>query len=171
MKSTSLLVVAFLSLGLLAGCGASPDKGAEYGADGGPGGPGGGGFGMGRPGGSGSDLYGDMKGEPAHRVQFDLNSAILSDEGRRTLIHNAKWIKENNFAEVMVEGHCDERGTREYNLALGQKRADAAMQVLVEHGVSAQTIRTVSYGKERPLVQGHDDYAWSQNRRAEILFR
>ncbi|MBF0136871.1 MAG: peptidoglycan-associated lipoprotein Pal [Magnetococcales bacterium] len=111
---------------------------------------------------------GGAGGEPEHRIYFDFNSASITPESGRTLTSNAQWIKAKNPKEVVIEGHCDERGTREYNLALGQKRADSVKQFLSSQGVDWYRIRTVSYGKERPLVYGHDEFAWAKNRRAEL---
>ncbi|MBF0294928.1 MAG: peptidoglycan-associated lipoprotein Pal [Magnetococcales bacterium] len=109
---------------------------------------------------------GKMNGEPEHRIYFALNSDEISSTSAAVLTHNARWLGKRN---VTVEGHCDERGTREYNLALGQKRADAVKQFLISQGVEPSRIRTVSYGKERPLVNGHGEAAWSKNRRADLV--
>ncbi|MBF0188405.1 MAG: peptidoglycan-associated lipoprotein Pal [Magnetococcales bacterium] len=112
-----------------------------------------------------------LVGEPSHRVQFGFNSAMISDESRETLIQNAQWIRSQNYQEIIIEGHCDERGTRDYNLALGEKRANAVKQFLTSQGVDWYRIRTISYGKERPLDMGHHDGAWARNRRAEIILQ
>jgi peptidoglycan-associated lipoprotein len=82
---------------------------------------------------------------------------------------NAAWFNANPGKKMRVEGHCDERGTVEYNLALGQKRADAAKAFIVNLGVDGKLIETVSYGKERPVDPGHNEAAWSKNRRAHFL--
>ncbi|MDE3037500.1 MAG: peptidoglycan-associated lipoprotein Pal, partial [Pseudomonadota bacterium] len=87
-------------------------------------------------------------------------------EAQKTLQHQAAWLKQYPGVNVTVEGHCDERGTREYNLALGERRAAAAKKYLVSEGIAAARISTISYGKERPAVIGDDEAAWSQNRRA-----
>ncbi len=100
------------------------------------------------------------------RVFFALDSSVLTGEAQATLDKQAAWLNANSSTNVAVEGHADERGTREYNLALGERRATAAKNYLVSTGVSAARISTVSYGKERPAVTGSDDSAWSQNRRA-----
>lgn len=109
--------------------------------------------------------------EPEHRVYFTYDSELVSEEGRQTLMENARWLQRQSFDEVVVEGHADERGTREYNLALGQKRADAVKSFLVSQGIPPHQVRTITYGKERPLVQGHDDFAYTKNRRADIVLR
>ncbi|MGY8985427.1 MAG: peptidoglycan-associated lipoprotein Pal [Sphingomonadales bacterium] len=100
------------------------------------------------------------------RVFFAYNSTELNATSRRTLQKQADWLSENPYAKIKIEGHCDERGTREYNLALGDRRATAAKNYLVALGVSTSRISTVSYGKERPVVLGSGERSWSQNRRA-----
>lgn len=100
---------------------------------------------------------------------FDFDSYSLSSEAKGTLDQNAKELKRVTAAAITIEGHCDERGTSAYNLALGEKRANAAKDYLVALGVSASRITTVSYGKERPFDSGHDESAWAKNRRAHFL--
>jgi peptidoglycan-associated lipoprotein len=100
------------------------------------------------------------------RVFFSFNESTLSTEAQATLDRQAAWLKKYPSAKVTVEGHCDERGTREYNIALGERRATAAKNYLVAAGISAARISTVSYGKERPAVVGSNEAAWAQNRRA-----
>jgi peptidoglycan-associated lipoprotein len=99
------------------------------------------------------------------RVFFAYNESDLSAEARATLDRQAAWLKKNGALNVTIEGHCDERGTREYNLALGERRAVAVKNYLVADGVAAGRIHTVSYGKERPAVLGSNEAAWAQNRR------
>lgn len=101
-------------------------------------------------------------------VYFAFDSARLDDSAQQTLRRNAEWLKENPDDRVMVEGHCDERGTNEYNMALGQRRADSAFNFLRSLGVRADRLETISYGEERPVDPGHDEEAWSKNRRAEF---
>lgn len=105
------------------------------------------------------------------RVWFDFDSSDLSDEGRATLDKQAEWLKEYGSVNLTVEGHCDERGTREYNLALGQRRANAVKQYLVAAGVAASRLETVSYGKERPEAMGSTEEAWAQNRRGVSVIK
>jgi peptidoglycan-associated lipoprotein len=100
------------------------------------------------------------------RVFFDTDSSVVTSEGRATLERQASWLSQYSNINVVVEGHCDERGTREYNLALGERRANAAKEVLIAAGVSPARITTITYGKERPAVIGSDESSWSQNRRA-----
>ena len=96
---------------------------------------------------------------------FDFDKAVLRPEAQRTLERQAAWMKQNSRVSVTVEGHADERGTREYNLALGERRATAAKNFLVALGIDPGRISTLSYGKERPAALGHTEAAWAQNRR------
>jgi len=100
------------------------------------------------------------------RVFFAFDSSELSPAARRTLQRQSDWMKQHSEADVVIEGHADERGTREYNLALGDRRATAVKNYLVALGVSPQRIETISYGKERPAVLGSGEEVWRQNRRA-----
>ena len=102
-------------------------------------------------------------------VFFDFDSYSLSAEARGTLESNAAELKRVTTGNVTIEGHCDERGTQAYNLALGEKRANAAKEFLVAAGVDGSRINTVSYGKERPFDDGHDESAWAKNRRAHFV--
>ena len=132
---------------------------------------------FGGPGGEGANANGlagqgqSALAEPAHTIHFGLNSSLVSEEARSILIENARWIKQSGKGEVIIEGHCDERGTREFNLALGQKRADAVKQFLTSQGVDWYRLRTVSFGKEKPVEFGHNERAWSANRRSELRLK
>ncbi len=106
---------------------------------------------------------------PLAPVYFALDSYELSAEARTQLQGSAQVLKTNATWQVTVEGHCDERGTAEYNLSLGERRALAAKAYLVSLGVAADRLRTVSYGKEFPFDPGHDDAAWAKNRRAHFV--
>jgi peptidoglycan-associated lipoprotein len=106
---------------------------------------------------------------PLAPLFFDLDSFDVSPEGQQVLQANAKVLKQYPTWQVTIEGHCDERGTAEYNLALGERRALAAKTYLVSLGIPADKVRTVSYGKEFPFDPGHDDNAWSKNRRAHFV--
>ena len=99
-------------------------------------------------------------------VHFATDSSDVDSEGQGTLTAQAAWLKRNPGVRVTVEGHCDERGTREYNLALGERRANSAKNFLVNAGVEAGRVTVISYGKEHPLATGSDDAAYAQNRRA-----
>jgi peptidoglycan-associated lipoprotein len=101
---------------------------------------------------------------------YNYDEATLDDAAQAALTASATWLKGQGAGySLLVEGHCDERGTEQYNLALGDKRANSAKDYLVTLGVDARRIRTVSYGEERPFEEGHDDAAWSQNRRAHLV--
>ena len=99
-------------------------------------------------------------------VHFDTDKSDVNSEGQGILAQQAKWLVAHPNVRVTLEGHCDERGTREYNLALGDRRATSAKNTLVAAGVSPDRINTISYGKERPVATGSDESSWAQNRRA-----
>ncbi len=101
-------------------------------------------------------------------VFFDYDDYSLSADARSRLAGNASYLKEMGSLRATIEGHCDERGTVEYNLALGQRRADAAKSYLVNLGIDSGRLSTISYGEERPFDPGHDETAWKQNRRAHF---
>ena len=100
------------------------------------------------------------------RVFFATNESILTTASRDTLRKQATWLRANSEITVVLEGHADERGTREYNLALGERRANAAKDYLMTYGVSANRISVISYGKERPVDAGSNPLSWSKNRRS-----
>jgi peptidoglycan-associated lipoprotein len=105
---------------------------------------------------------------PLAMIHFDYDKYFLREDAKPVLERNAAWMKKFPTVKVLVEGHCDERGTEEYNLALGEKRAKSAMDYLASLGVSADRMRILSYGKSQPLVAGHDEAAWQNNRRAQF---
>ena len=100
---------------------------------------------------------------------FEYNDSTLSADAQAALTTSANWLKKNPQYNLLIEGHCDERGTEQYNLALGDRRANQAKEYLVTLGVDAGRIRTVSYGEERPFDPGHDEAAWSKNRRDHLV--
>ena len=100
------------------------------------------------------------------RVFFATNESVLTTASRDTLRKQAAWLRKNSDVTVVLEGHCDERGTREYNLALGERRANAAKDYLMTYGVASDRISVISYGKERPVDSGSSPLAWSKNRRS-----
>ena len=102
-------------------------------------------------------------------VHFEYNSSALSAEAQAILDANAQWIMANPAKQIQLEGHCDERGTVEYNLNLGDRRAKAVKAYLVNRGVQASRLHTISYGEERPLAPGWTEEDWAQNRRAQFL--
>ena len=120
-----------------------------------------------------ASIFGSAQQTPADkliavgdRVLFDYDSSELSSEAKLTLDKQSRFLRVNSDLTFTIEGHCDERGTREYNLALGEKRATAVRDYLVIEGISPDRIRVISYGKEKPAVVGSNDMAWSKNRRA-----
>ena len=126
--------------------------------------------------GSGSTWAGHALDDPnsllaKRTVYFDYDESVLMDQDRAILEAHAQYLSQNPGAAVTLEGHTDERGTREYNLALGERRAVSARQFMSLLGASGQQLRTVSYGEEQPAALGHNEEAWAQNRRVEIIYR
>lgn len=111
---------------------------------------------------------GDLDATAGDRVFFEYDSAELTATARRTLQAQADWLRANGGVAVTLEGHADERGTREYNLALGDRRATAAKNYLVALGISGSRVGTISYGKERPADPGSNEAAWAKNRRGRM---
>ena len=146
------LLGAVAAIALLAGCSDSSSSGAQTGA---------GGAGAVRPG-----TQEDLVANVGDRVLFDTDRSNIRGDQRPILERQAAWMQQHSSVRVQVEGHADERGTREYNLALGQRRANAARDVLIAGGVAGGRITTISYGKDRPAALGSDEAAWAQNRRA-----
>ena len=105
----------------------------------------------------------------ADRVFFATNESILTTASRETLRAQAAWLRENSNITIVLEGHADERGTREYNLALGERRANAVKDYLMTYGISSSRLSVISYGKERPVNSGSNPLAWSQNRRSVTI--
>ena len=107
----------------------------------------------------------DLVLKAGDRVFFDFDKYDLESDAQATLKRQVAWLKQNPNVSITVEGHCDERGTREYNLALGERRANAVKDYLVALGIEAGRVATISYGKERMAVLGSNEWAWAQNRR------
>ncbi len=107
----------------------------------------------------------DLVQNVGDRVLFTTDRSDLTPDDRAVLDRQAQWLKKYGNLSVTIEGHCDERGTREFNLALGERRAEAVRKYLVASGIDSSRVQTISYGKERPAVVGSDESAWSQNRR------
>jgi len=124
---------------------------------------------------SGRIPSGEVTSEPVEvvfqKINFDFDRYFIRDDAKPKLEHNARVLKSNPNVRILIEGHCDERGTVEYNLALGERRAAAARQYLIDLGISGNRISTVSFGKERAVAFGHDETAWQQNRRSEFVTR
>jgi peptidoglycan-associated lipoprotein len=108
---------------------------------------------------------------PVKDVFFDYDKAGIRDDQKAALNDNVGWLKGNTGAKLLVEGHCDERGTAEYNLGLGERRAKAVKDYLIAAGIAADRVSTISYGKERPFVLGHDESAWKWNRRGHFTIQ
>lgn len=123
---------------------------------------------------SDADISSDMADSDSGRamgletVRYAYDSAVLDAGAKATLKNNAQVLKDKSGLSVQIEGHTDERGGIQYNIALGERRANAARAFLISQGISADRLSTVSYGKERPVDQGHDESAWSKNRRANF---
>jgi peptidoglycan-associated lipoprotein len=104
-------------------------------------------------------------------IYFEFDRSRLLPEGKEILRRNAKWLKAHPEVQVTIEGHCDERGTTEYNLALGDRRAQSVKTYLVDLGVEPERLTTVSFGEEKPIDPGHSERAWAKNRRAQFVIR
>ncbi len=105
----------------------------------------------------------------SEKIYFDYDKADLDSEDQATLTKKAGWLKDNGEYKLKIEGHCDERGSTEYNMALGARRAEAAAKFISNAGVASDRLTTVSYGEEKPVATGSDEAAWSQNRRDEFV--
>lgn len=159
LLKTNLKLLLILSLAGLVGCSSTPKKTGDGQID------------------DGSDAVTlELNGSsdentagPLQTIYFDFNSARLTSLGKSTLEQNAMWLKSNDEVTIQVEGHTDERGGHQYNLALGENRARAVQDYLVALGVSASNISIISYGKEKPVSYGHDEESWSRNRRANFV--
>jgi len=115
---------------------------------------------------TGKDTVEYLASGVADRVFFATNESVLTTASRETLRKQAAWLRKNSKISIVLEGHADERGTREYNLALGERRANAAKDYLMTYGISGGRISVISYGKERPVDSGSNPLAWSKNRRS-----
>ncbi len=102
-------------------------------------------------------------------INFDYDKFDVREDAKGLLEGNAAWLKKWKSAKILIEGHCDERGTEDYNLALGEKRAKGAYDYLISLGIPAERMKTISYGKSQPLDMGKDESAWAKNRRAQFL--
>ena len=165
VRERSIALCALVVALALAGCAAKkkPGLGEAEGQ----------GVGQGQLGGGSLDKFkqglGPSEGGPLQDVHFDYDRYDLRSEDRTTLQHNADWLKEHATAKVEIEGHCDNRGTVEYNLALGAKRAKAVKDYLVSLGIAADHLSTISYGEELPLCREDTEECWARNRRAHSV--
>lgn len=157
MAAPSNLLMAIAAAGLLVACSSTPETDASTA---------GAGAGTIRPG-SQEDLVANV----GDRVFFDTDRSNVRADQRAVLERQARWMGQFPAVQVMVEGHADERGTREYNLALSQRRANSARDLLVAGGVAGTRIQTISYGKDRPDALGSNEEAWARNRRAVTVVR
>jgi len=160
MAATKTFLAAVAAAGLLVACSSDPETTAATG------GAGGAGSGTIRPG-SQEDLVANV----GDRVFFDFDESRVRPDQRTVLQRQAAWLAQYPQNQVMVEGNTDERGTREYNLALGQRRANSARDILVASGVAGSRIQTISYGKDRPDALGSNEESWARNRRAVTVIR
>jgi peptidoglycan-associated lipoprotein len=113
----------------------------------------------------------DFEKNVKNTVHFATNKSHLTNDAKMILKNQAEWLKKWPNVDFVIEGHCDERGTVEYNMALGQRRAAAVKKFLVSHGISPKRVEIVSFGKERPVAMGHDETAWAENRRSVTVIR
>lgn len=113
----------------------------------------------------------DQKGSVLSTVYFAFDDFSLSQEAKTVLAQNAAWLINNPQREVIIEGHCDERGNDEYNIVLGERRANSVKRYLIVMGVKESQLSTISFGEERPAARGHNEAAWAQNRRAEFVLQ
>ncbi|MBF0170889.1 MAG: peptidoglycan-associated lipoprotein Pal [Nitrospinae bacterium] len=155
--------IALVGLTTLGACSSDGSKDAAGGA----GGAGAAGSGADNP--EGSVPGGMADASALVDVYFDFDKSEIRSDAREALAKNAEWLIANKSAQVQIEGHCDERGTEEYNLALGERRANAVKDYLASLGVESARLYTISYGEELPVDPGHTDEAWSKNRRAHFL--
>ncbi len=116
----------------------------------------------------GEDEYARRGVSPLQTVYFDFDRADIRPEMRTVLQRNAEWLRRHPRVKMSIEGNCDERGTEEYNMALGQRRAEVVKSYLVSLGISSNRLSTISYGEERPADPSHSETAWAKNRRAEF---
>lgn len=170
LKQNKFVLVAVLSL-LLAACGGDKGIKGEEGDIAGAGEDGVTASGLaGEDGASGSALGADMEQLlSTNTVYFEFDSSAVDQESQRVIEAHSQFLIENPDVNVVLEGHADERGTREYNLALGERRANSVAEIMMAYGVSAGRIQTISYGEERPAALGGGESAWQQNRRVVIL--
>lgn len=181
------LIIGTFVVAFLAGCSSTPTQDAAPvedrapGASAAPGMPGASTSGAsssgisgtpaGTPGSAGASALRDPNNILSKRtLYFDYDSFAVKDESRPLVSAHAKYLQANRAARVTLQGHTDERGSREYNIALGQRRADAVKNMMQLLGATEAQIETVSFGKEKPKIDSHDESAWSQNRRVEIIY-
>jgi peptidoglycan-associated lipoprotein len=164
MVRKSLFAFSLFATALLGACASDSQKDAASASAGRSGGP--------APGSTAVGAAAPVAPAPAdRRINFAFDSSDLDAADRKVLDAWATYLSANPSVRVTLEGHCDERGTREYNVGLGERRANAAQRHLLAKGVGRNQLTVTSFGEERPLVQGHDEKAWAQNRRVEIVLQ
>ena len=160
MRNMHIRSLGMVALLLLAGCANSPDQSATTA---------GAAVAAGAPAAARGGTQADLAATVGDRVFFDFDRSNLKPEARMTIQRWSDWLKKYPNTTATIEGHCDERGTREYNIALGERRASATKNFLTALGIDPKRVSTISYGKERPAVVGSTEAAWAQNRRAVLV--
>lgn len=164
LKRNQFVLAALLSL-TLAGCGGHKSVKGEEGDQGATA------SGLAEEGSTSGSMLGQDQQQllSTNKVYFEFDSSAVDEQSRRVIEAHSQFLIENPDVNVVLEGHADERGTREYNLALGERRANSVAEIMEAYGVSPGRIQTISYGEERPAALGHDESAWQLNRRVVIL--
>lgn len=171
MKQIKVAMVLVVGLLALTGCPSNPQKSDSAGGGAGAGGSGVQGQGADLGGGVSAYSLDDPESPLAKRViYFDYDSAAIPDQYRKLIEMHAQYLASHRNTQVVLEGHTDERGSREYNIALGERRAQAVKKIMLLFGVNDAQVQTVSFGEERPVAPGHDESAWSLNRRVELVY-
>ncbi len=170
-RFTKLLALILIGL-LAAACSSTPKKGAGAGVEDLSGTAGGAaGSGVGAGGSFASQPWNDPSSPLSNRViYFNYDSSEVANQDREVVAEHARYIAAHKDVTVTLDGNTDERGSREYNIGLGERRANAVRDLMLVQGVADSQIKTVSYGEEKPAVEGHDEAAWAKNRRVEIVY-
>src|SRR5688572_15575191 len=171
MRKTLVLMVLLAASAALVGCGPKPKPDADAGANTSQSGADASGVGNASANEEGAEAPGPLEGILAKRtIYFDFDSSEIRGEGTDIVAAHAKYLASNTGMKVRLEGHTDERGSREYNIGLGERRAQAVRRALLLQGAGEPQLSTVSYGEERPAAAGSDETAWQRNRRVEIVY-
>jgi peptidoglycan-associated lipoprotein len=174
MKQLKVAIALMLGVMMMTGCPSTPEKPEGAAAGGAAGrGPGAQVEGRGAELGGGVSAYSlDDPSSPLSKrvIYFDYNSSTIKGEYRQLIELHAQYLADHPEVQMVMEGHTDERGSREYNIALGERRTQAVKKIMLLFGVADQQIQTVSFGEERPVAPGHDEAAWSLNRRVELVY-
>jgi peptidoglycan-associated lipoprotein len=171
MRKTLVLMVLLAASAALVGCGPKPKPDADAGANTSQSGADASGVGGASASEEGAEAPGPLEGLLAKRtIYFDFDSSEIRGEGTDIVAAHAKYLASNTGMKVRLEGHTDERGSREYNIGLGERRSQAVRRALLLQGAGEAQLSTVSYGEERPAAAGSDEAAWTKNRRVEIVY-